>query len=97
MFAIIGALLVVVAAILAFLGSFAYPALASVGLLFLAAALASRSALSTRSRVAAVLFVAGLGSLVFGLVATPLFYAGWGLIAGAIAIGLLAGARRMGR
>ena len=84
-------------AVLAILGSFAYPAAVSVGMLFLAAALAARSARSVRGRVAAVLLVTGVGLLVFGTVATPLFYAGWGAVAGAIALGLLAFGARSAR
>jgi hypothetical protein len=85
--------LLVAAVVLAALGSFAYLASASVGMFFLAAALLSRAARSPRARVASVLMLAGLALVVFGLTATPFFYTGWGLIAGALAIALVGGLR----
>lgn len=94
-FAVLGATLLVTAAILALPGSFAFLAVASVGMFFVAAALISRAAGSTLSRAAAVLALAGVALVVFGTVATPFFYAGWGLIAGAAMLALI-GRRRSG-
>lgn len=78
---------------LAILGSFAYVAVMAVGLFFTAAALISRSVTSQASRSAGVLALAALALLVFGQVAMPFFYAGWGLLAGSAALAVL-GSRR---
>ncbi|HEV8536041.1 MAG TPA: hypothetical protein VGR87_10055 [Candidatus Limnocylindria bacterium] len=90
-FAVVGAALLVGALILAILGSFAYLAAASVGLFFIAAALVSRAALSRAPGVLppAILALAGIALVVFGMVATPMFYFGLGLLVGAMALALL--------
>jgi peptidoglycan/LPS O-acetylase OafA/YrhL len=88
-FAGLGALLLVAAAVLAILGSFAYLAAASVGTFFVAAALIARAAPSTAARAPAILALAAVALIVFGLTATPFFYAGWGLFAGAIVLALM--------
>lgn len=93
-FAALGAGLLLLAAGLAILGSFAYPAALSVGLLFLAAALLSRSISSPRYRVAAVLLLVGTAMLVYGSVATPIFYAGWGALAASAAVAIGGALRR---
>lgn len=85
-FAIFGALLLVCAVALAALGSFAFIAVASVGMFFIAAALIAQAVPSQGSRTPAVLALVALTLIVFGLVATPFFYAGWGLLAGAAAL-----------
>lgn len=92
-FGVIGSVLLLTGVALAILGSFAYVAVMAVGLFFTAAALISRSVAAPASRAAAVLALAALALLVFGQVATPLFYAGWGLLAGSAALAVL-GARR---
>ena len=75
--------------ILGLLGSFAYLAIAAVGLIFIAAAL---TALATRSNAARVPAFLGLVGVVLALVGTvttaPFLYLGVGLIAGAVAIAL---------
>jgi len=88
-FALLGAFLMVGAVALYVLGSFASLAAMAVGLLFIAAALIARAVHAPRRRTAAILAIAGLGLLVFGTVATPLFYLGWGLVAGGVALALL--------
>jgi hypothetical protein len=97
-FAVIGALLLVSALVLGTLGSFAFIGIASVGMFFIAAALIARAVPSPGGRAPAVLALAAVALLVFGLVATPFFYAGWGLLAGAATLALLnaVGARRRG-
>lgn len=85
-FATIGALLLVSAVALAALGSFAFIAVASVGTFFIAAALIAQAVPSPAARAPAVLALGALALIVFGLVATPFFYAGWGLLAGAAAL-----------
>jgi len=95
-FAILGALLLVAAVVLAWLGSFAFIAIASVGMFFIAGALVAQAAPSPVSRAPAVLAVAAIALIVFGLTATPFFYLGWGLLAGAAALAVvtrLAGSR----
>jgi hypothetical protein len=88
-FAVIGALLLVAALVLGVLGSFAFIAIASVGMFFIAAALISRAVRSPRGRAPAVLALAALALIVFGLTATPFFYAGWGLLASAMILALV--------
>lgn len=88
-FAVLGAFTLVAAGILAVLGSFAFLAAASVGMFFVAAALIAWIVRPTIARASAVLALAGIALVVFGLVATPFFYAGWGLIAGAAVLALL--------
>ena len=85
-FAGIGALLLISAVALAALGSFAFIAVASVGMFFIAAALIAQAAPSPGRRAPAVLALAALALILFGTVATPFFYAGWGLLAGAAAL-----------
>jgi hypothetical protein len=98
-FAVIGALLLVAAIVLAALGSFAFLAIASVGMFFIAAALIAQAARSPQSRGPAVLALAAVALLLFGTVATPFFYAGWGLLAGSAMLALTnaLGARRVPR
>lgn len=88
-FAILGAALLVAALVLAAVGSFAFLAAASVGLFFVAAALIVRAIPFSRGRGAAVLALVGLALIVFGLTATPLFYAGWGLVAGSVVLAII--------
>jgi hypothetical protein len=88
-FAVLGALLLVSALVLGILGSFAFIAIASVGMFFIAAALISQAVRSPRGRAPAVLALAALALIVFGLTATPFFYAGWGLLAGAVILALV--------
>ena len=88
-FAVIGALLLVSALVLGILGSFAFIGIASVGMFFIAAALIAQAAPSPGRRVPAVLALAALALIVFGLVATPFSYAGWGLLAGAATLAFL--------
>jgi hypothetical protein len=92
-FAVIGALLLVSALVLAILGSFAFIAIASVGMFFIAAALIAQAAPSPRRRAPAILALGAVALIVFGLTATPFFYAGWGLLAGAALLALLGGRR----
>jgi hypothetical protein len=84
-FAIAGSLLLLAAVALAALGSFAFVAAASVGMFFIAAALIARS-VRTGDRATALMALTGIALVVFGLVATPFFYAGWVLVAGAAAL-----------
>lgn len=93
-FLALGALLLLAGAILGALGSFAYVGLISVGLFFVAAGLMARAVRSPGLRAAAVLALAAIALLVFGLVGTPFFYAGWGLLAGSIALALVQARRR---
>jgi hypothetical protein len=92
-FAIVGALLLVAAIVLATLGSFAYVAIASVGMFFIAAALIAQAARSPESRAPAVLALVAVALILFGTVATPFFYAGWGLLAGSAALALVVALR----
>jgi len=92
-FAVIGALLLVSALALAILGSFAFIAIASVGMFFIAAALIAQAAPSPGHRAPAILALGAVALIVFGLTATPFFYAGWGLLAGAAILALLNGRR----
>ncbi len=93
-FTALGALLLVAGAFLALLGSFAYVAVVSVGLFFLAAGLLARAIRSPGLRAAAVLALSALALLVFGLTGTPLFYVGWGLLAGSIALAVVIARQR---
>jgi hypothetical protein len=86
---VIGALLLVVALVLGILGSFAFIALASVGMFFIAAALVAQAVPALGARVPAVLALAALALIVFGLTAAPFFYAGWGLLAGSAILALI--------
>jgi hypothetical protein len=88
-FAVIGAILLVAALMLGTLGSFAFIAVASVGMFFIAAALIARAVPSPDGQTPAVLGLVALGLIVFGLTATPFFYAGWGLLAGAAVLALI--------
>ena len=85
-FAVFGAVLLVTSVGLAALGSFAFIAVASVGMFFIAAALIAQAVGSPMRRAPAVLALAAVALIIFGTVATPLFYAGWGVLAGAIAL-----------
>jgi hypothetical protein len=88
-FAVIGALLLVSALVLGILGSFAFIAVASVGMFFIAAALIAQTVRSRGGRGPAVLALAALALIVFGLTANLFFYAGWGLLAGSAMLALL--------
>lgn len=88
-FSLVGTALLVIAVVLGLLGSFAFIAIAAVGCFFIAAALVARASVSPAQRAAAVISVAGLALVVFGLVATPLFFLGWACL-GAGLIGLAA-------
>jgi hypothetical protein len=92
-FAVIGAVLLVAALVLGILGSFAFIAIASVGMFFIAAALVAQAVPSADRRAPAVLALAALALIVFGMTATPFFYLGWGLLAGAALLALLNGRR----
>jgi hypothetical protein len=92
-FAVIGAILLVAALMLGILGSFAFIAVASVGIFFIAAALIARAVPSPDSQTAGVLGLVALGLIVFGLTATPFFYAGWGLLAGAAVLAVISAVR----
>lgn len=88
-FALIGTTLLIIAIVLGLLGSFAFIAIASVGCFFITAALVVRVGRSPAQRAAAVISVVGIALVVFGLVASPLFYLGWACL-GAGLIGLAA-------
>lgn len=88
-FALIGTALLLIAVVLGLLGSFAFIAIAAVGCFFIAAAVVSRASRSPAQGAAAVISVAGIALVVFGLVATPLFYLGWACL-GAGLVGLAA-------
>lgn len=88
-FAVIGVVLLVLAIVLSVLGSFAFIAVVSVGMFFIAAAIIARAIPSPGRRGPAVLALAALALIVFGMVATPFIYAGWGLLAGAVLLALL--------
>jgi hypothetical protein len=92
-FAVTGALLLVAALALGILGSFAFIAIASVGMFFIAAALIAQAVPSPDRRAPAVLALAALALIVFGMTATPFFYLGWGLLACAALLALLNGRR----
>jgi len=92
-FAVIGALLLVSALVLGILGSFAFIAIASVGMFFIAAALIAQAVPSPAGRAPAVLALAALALIVFGVTATPFFYMGWAVLAVAAVLGLLNGWR----
>ena len=92
-FSLVGALLLIVALILGVLGSFSFLGVAAVGMFFIAAALISRAAALSPVRPAAVLGLAGFAVVVFGLTATPLFYFGWGVVAAAAALAIVAAGR----
>jgi hypothetical protein len=93
-FAVLGIAAIATGLVLAVLGSFAYLGAIAIGLFFVAAAHVTRAATSPGSRVAAVLALAAVAFLVVGQVATPLFYASWGLLAGSIALALVQARRR---
>jgi hypothetical protein len=88
-FAVIGVLLLLSAVALAILGSFAFIAVASVGTFFIGAALIAYVVRSPGGRAPAVLALGALALIVFGLVATPFFYAGWVLLAGSAALAIV--------
>jgi hypothetical protein len=88
-FGVTGAVLLVSALVLAILGSFAFIAIASIGMFFISAALIARAVPSPGDRAPAVLALGAVALIVFGLTATPFFYAGWGLLAGAATLALL--------
>ncbi|MEK6206724.1 MAG: hypothetical protein AABM32_03705 [Chloroflexota bacterium] len=92
-FAVIGVLLLLSAVALAILGSFAFIAVASVGLFFIGAALIAQTVRSPGGRAPAVLALAALALIVFGIVATPFFYAGWVLLAGAVTLAFVSAVR----
>jgi hypothetical protein len=92
-FAVLGAVLLVSALLLAILGSFGFIAVASVGMFFIAAALIAQAAPSPESRAPALLALAAIALIVFGLTASSFFYLGWGLLAGAVILALLNGRR----
>src|SRR5438105_750571 len=92
-FSLVGALLLVAALILGVLGSFSFLGIAAVGMFFVAASLISRALSSSPVRAAAVLGLAGFAVTVFGLTATPLFYFGWGVVAAAAALAIVAARR----
>lgn len=92
-FGAIGVFMLLAGVVLAILGSFAYVAIMAVGLFFTAATLISRSIASPPHRVAGVLALASVALLVFGQVATPIFVAGWGLLAGSAALAVLSSRR----
>ena len=94
-FAVIGALLLVCALVLGILGSFAFIAIASVGMFFIAAALIAQVTPSAASRAPALLALSAIALIVFGLTASSFFYLGCGLLAGAATLALL-NARRAG-
>lgn len=87
-FALIGAASLVAAAALGILGSFAYLAAASVGMFFVAAALVARALGPGARRSGAILALLGIALLVLGTVVTPVFYLGFGLVAGGITLTL---------
>jgi len=89
-FAVLGALLLVSALVLGIVGSFAYIAVASVGMFFIAAALVARAIPSPEGRAPAVLALAALALVVFGMTALA-----WGILAGAAVLALV-NARRAG-
>jgi hypothetical protein len=88
-FAVIGALLLVSALVLGILGSFAFIAVASVGMFFIAAALIAQAVRSPGRRAPAVLALTAVALITYGTGASPFFYAGWGLLAGAAALALV--------
>lgn len=96
-FSLIGTALLLIAIVLGVLGSFAFIAIAAVGCFFIAAALVARATRSPAQRAAAVTSVAGLALVIFGMVATPLFYLGWACLgAGLIALAAATVALRPG-
>jgi hypothetical protein len=60
---------------------------------FIAAALVAQAAPTPGRRAPAVLAIAALALIVFGLTATPFFYLGWGLLGAAAVLALLNGRR----
>jgi hypothetical protein len=86
-FVLIGTALLLIAVVLGLLGSFGFIAIAAVGCFFIAAALVARASRAPEQRAAAVIAVVGIAFVVFGLVASPLFYLGWACL-GAGLIGL---------
>jgi hypothetical protein len=86
-FALVGTTLLLIAVVLGLLGSFAFIAIAAVGCFFIAAALVARAIRAPLRRVAGVISVAGIALVVFGMVATPLFFLGWACLgAGLVAL-----------
>ena len=77
------------ALVLGILGSFAFIGIASVGVFFIATALIAQAVPSPGRRAPAVLALAAVALIVFGLTATPFFYAGWGLLAGTATLAFL--------
>jgi len=88
-FVLIGTALLLIAVVLGVLGSFAFIAIAAVGCFFIAAALVAGASRAPAERAAAVISVVGIALVVFGLVASPLFYLGWACL-GAGLIGFAA-------
>ena len=93
-FAVIGAVLLVSALVLGVLGSFAFIVIASVGMVFIAAALVAQAVPSPEGRAPAVLALAALAITVFGMTTMPLsylgwVYLGWGLLAGAATLAIV--------
>jgi hypothetical protein len=89
-FAVLGAFLLVSALALGIVGSFAYIAVASVGMFFIAAALVARAIPSPEGRAPAVLALAAFALVVFGMTALA-----WGILTGAAFLALV-NARRAG-
>jgi hypothetical protein len=93
-FAAIGAVLLTAAVVLAVLGSFAYLALAALGLFFVAAALISRATSSSAAKFPALLALIGVMLSLVGTVTTiPFLYVGLGLVAAAGLIAVLSAVR----
>jgi hypothetical protein len=63
------------------------------GMFLIAAALIAQAVPSSDRRAPAVLALAAVALIVFGMVATPFFYAGWGMLAVAAVLALLTGRR----
>ena len=94
-FALIGAILLVAALVLGLMGSFAFIAIASIGMFFIAAALVAQAVPSAENRAPAVLALVALAPTMFGMTVFYLgwVYLGWGLLAGATLLALLNGRR----
>jgi hypothetical protein len=92
-FAAIGALLLVSALALGILGSFAFIAVASVGMFFIAAALIAQALRSPGRRAPAVLALTAVALIIYGAGASPFFYAGWGLLAGSAILAMFSAGR----
>ena len=91
-FAVTGGVLLVVGAILLGLRSFAWFHVASLGMVLIAAAVASGVTHHAFPRAAAALSLIGIGLVVAGLAVMPLnagiTFAGWGLIAASAVLAL---------